>query len=388
MPSIPSHAFSTCNDMDADSPIVNHRIVSFDEGRYRRQIHHFEYYWGLQKGDLHLSSPLNHIELRSDMVDKLKRREWVFMPTQETLKSMKEMASYNMTADLHSRRDCRKEYPDEEHEYDVVPLWMLKRDRPALYVKRGKDVKTFPAPYRRFPRIKSRAHPFLVTFMASKELNCCAAMIYPDKKARSLMSSVGSITTCWRNEPPASFLIGPDVWKHHRHPLSDDGHEASSALRDSRKGNTAEGSVRKTTRAPCRQLKTTTRTTPYAKCDMRPARARGSVLPGPGSESGAEGGMDYDPSDLRAWIDEIARQHKNNVSVWQPTSLDQEAAQDEELARYRLQAVRDAEDALHPDISMNGGGVLLGHAVDRSGYSSNLWAMRTYLTCLWAEDPQ
>ncbi|TRM63460.1 hypothetical protein BD626DRAFT_568859 [Schizophyllum amplum] len=348
MPAIPSHALSTCKDMD-DSPVVNHRLVSLDEGHYRRQIQHFEYYWGLQKGELHLSSPLNHIELRSDMVDKLKRREWTFMPTQETLKSMQEMALYNMTADPHSRRDCRKEFPNEEHEYDVVPLWMLKRDRPALYVNSGKNVKAFPAPYKRFPRIKSRAHPFFVAFMSSAQLDGCAAMIFSDKKARSLSDSVGRIVTCWMNEPPASFLIGPDVWKVHRHPLSDDGHAAKPALRSSRVGNMAEGSL--------------------------------------WLESGAEGGMGYDASDLRAWIDVVARQRESDVSVWEPTWLDQEAAQDEELARYRQLAVRDAEDALHPQTTMNGGGVLFGHGVDRSGYSSNNWAMRTYRTCLWADDP-
>ncbi|TRM63429.1 hypothetical protein BD626DRAFT_271730 [Schizophyllum amplum] len=50
--------------------------------RRPRQIHHIEYYWGLQKGDLSLGSPLNHVELRSDMAEKLYDLGWVLMPTQ------------------------------------------------------------------------------------------------------------------------------------------------------------------------------------------------------------------------------------------------------------------------------------------------------------------
>ncbi|KAL1674749.1 hypothetical protein EV122DRAFT_281744 [Schizophyllum commune] len=58
---INSDAFSTAEEMH-EYPIVNHRIVDLDQGQYRRQIEHFEYYWGLQKGDIDLESPLNHMQ--------------------------------------------------------------------------------------------------------------------------------------------------------------------------------------------------------------------------------------------------------------------------------------------------------------------------------------
>ncbi|TRM63431.1 hypothetical protein BD626DRAFT_547906 [Schizophyllum amplum] len=356
MSTIHSAAFSTFKDIE-ECPVVKHRIVSLDEDHYRGQIDHFEYYWGLQKGDLSLSSLLNHIELRSDIAEKLLALEW----------------------ELH----------DEEYDYDVVPLWMLKRDCPALHVNRPSGVKTFLAPYKRFPRIKSRAHPLFVTFMASGQLDCCAHLIYPDKKATSLVNSVGDIVSSWMKEPPAAFLVGPDVWREHRRSLSDDGQTVNSALRDSRIGDMAEaeGRVRKTTRAPCRQLKTITKTTPYAKCDMRPARARGSVFPRSDVESGGENSMGYDLSGLQTWIESVGRRPGKGTSVWEPTWLDDEAGQDEGLAWYRQEPSRDAEDALHLQTTMNGGGLLLGFGVDRSGYSSNNWAMRTYHTCLWADDP-
>ncbi|TRM63443.1 hypothetical protein BD626DRAFT_568843 [Schizophyllum amplum] len=381
---VPSTAISTHRNVE-ECPVVNHRIVSFDEGHYRRQIEHFEYYWGSQKGDLNLNSPLNHIELRSDMVDRLLKREWILMPRKKTLQAMQQMAEYNKTADVGSRRNYLREFPDDEHEYDMVPLWMLKRDCPTLYVNRKTGVKAFPAPYTRFPRVKSRAHPFFVAFWANRQLNRCAALIYPDKKATMLMWSVGGITACWMKEPPPAFLVGPDVWMEHHHPLSDDGHAARSALQDSRADDTTDGGVRKTTRAPCRQPKSTARPTPYAKCDLRPARARGSVLPRPGIESGKKDNVGYGLSDLRMWIGGVGL--GDCTSIWESTWLDDEAIRDEELARYRQEVWRDAEDALHPQTTMNGGGLILGHGVDRSGYSSNNWAMRTYHVCLWAVDP-
>ncbi|TRM63446.1 hypothetical protein BD626DRAFT_621818 [Schizophyllum amplum] len=384
---IHSTAFSTCKNM-ADCPIVRHRIVSLDQGQYRRQIEHFEYYWGLQKGDLSLSSPLNHIELRSDMLERLNNLDWVFMPTQDTLKLMREISEHNKTADLQSRRNALEELSDEEHEYDVVPLYMLKKGRPTLYADSGNNVKSFRAPYRGFPRIKSRAHPFFVVFMASDAFSCAAGVIYSEKKGKMLLGSVDDIIFCWTKEPPPAFLIGPDVWNQHRHPLSDDGHAAQYALRDSRKGNAAAvRRVRKTTRAPCRQPKSAAAATPYAKCNMRPARLRGSVLPRAGLESGAEGSTGYDLSDLRVWLDAVARQAKVERSVGGPVSLDAETTRDDELARYRQETVRDADDALHPQTTVNGDGLVFGEGVDWSRYSSNNWALRTYGTCLWADDP-
>lgn len=361
--------------------------MSLDESQYRRQVEHFEYYWGLQKGDLSLSSPLNHIELRSGMVEKLIDLEWVLMPTHDTLELMLEISEHNKTADPSSRRHGLREISDEEHEYDVVPLYLLKTGRPTLYISRGADIKAFRAPYKDFPRIRSRAHPFFVAFMAKRQLNGTAALIYSEKKARTLLTSVGRIITCWRNEPPSAFLTGPDVWIPHRHPLSDDGHAARSALRNSREVNAPTARVRKTTRAPCRQLKSAKAALPYAKCDMRPARLRGSVLPRSGLESGGEGGMGYALSDVSVWVDSSACQTNAGSCEWDPTWLDKEAAHDGELARYRQEIVRDAEDALHPQTTMNGGGLLTGNGVDRSRYSSNNWAMRTYRTCLWADDP-
>ncbi|KAI5886879.1 uncharacterized protein SCHCODRAFT_02714794 [Schizophyllum commune H4-8] len=60
MLSIPSESMSACKT-PSTVPIINHRIIALDKGEYRGQIEHFEYHWGMQKGELDLSSPLNHI---------------------------------------------------------------------------------------------------------------------------------------------------------------------------------------------------------------------------------------------------------------------------------------------------------------------------------------
>ncbi|KAI4521686.1 hypothetical protein K525DRAFT_247570 [Schizophyllum commune Loenen D] len=89
-----SQNISTCKEMQ-DLPVTNFRLVDLDPGIYRRQIEHFEYYWGLEKGQVDLSSPVNHVELRQDMAEKLEECDWVLMPTQETIRMVHALAEYN-----------------------------------------------------------------------------------------------------------------------------------------------------------------------------------------------------------------------------------------------------------------------------------------------------
>ncbi|KAI5886936.1 uncharacterized protein SCHCODRAFT_02602659 [Schizophyllum commune H4-8] len=347
-------------------------------------IEHFEYHWGMERGDLSLDSQMNHIKqcrltssalVRSDMVQRLRDSDWVFMPTQDTLQAMYELVQYNMTAPIEARKRFLDVFPDKEYEYDVVPLCMNLKKRAALYAHGGAHIKAFQAPFANLPRIKSRAHPFFVVFMSSELLDGCAVHVMPMDRAELLMSSAGRIVSCWMKEPPATFLVGPDVWKQHRHPLSDDGKEARTALGDSRRANVSPMRLRRSTRAPCRQQKVATSVKPYARYDLRPTRTRGSALPRSGFESGEEDDhFAYDIADLRAWVDKVER--RRGASSWPATWIDKEAADDDMLARYRRESARDADDALHPQTTRSGGGVaLVGH--DRSRYSSNNWAMRT-----------
>ncbi|KAL1713960.1 hypothetical protein EV715DRAFT_210573 [Schizophyllum commune] len=401
MASILSDAFST-NKKIHGCPVVNHTILDLDPGQYRRQIEHYEYYWGLEKGDINLESPLNHIQLRADMSERLKKREWVFMPTPDTLKAIHCMAVHNKTASIHERRHCLRELPAQEYEYDFVPLHLLDcGGHPPLYVKHGRSSRAIRAPYTSMPRIRSQAHPLFVIFMASRILNSSCALVMPEDQAKALMSPLSKIILCWLNEPPEEWYMGADVWRPHRHPLSDDGCEVRTTLCASRKGNVAqEGKVRRSTRAPCRQPKTKARATskPYARLDARHPSQRTSALPYPGVESGddLEGGMARDRADIIAWIDDAASSQVGGVASrrrtrascsWPSTWLEAEEKEDAELASYRRERARDADNALNPTTNvLLSSGLIIGNGIDWSGYSSNNWAYRIHGVCLLGED--
>ncbi|KAI4521679.1 hypothetical protein K525DRAFT_284689 [Schizophyllum commune Loenen D] len=345
-----------------NNPIVNHRIIDLDAGQYRRQIEYLEYYWGMEKGDLILDSQMNHIE--------------------HTLNSMYELAQYNATAPLEARKCFLDAFPVKEYEYDVVPLRMLTKKRATLYAHRGAHLRAFQAPFENLPRIKSRAHPFFVILMASERLDATAICVMPTDRAKLLIRAAGRIVDQWSDEPPSAFLVGRDVWKQHRHPLSDDGHEARTASGNSRAVNFSPMRLRRSTRAPCCQQKVATSSKPYTRYDFRPAHARGSALSRPGLEFGEEDArVIYDIADIRAWVDKIER--RRAASTWPANWIDKEAADDDMLARYRRESVRDADDALHPQTTYNGGGIILVVSQDHSRFSSNHWAMRASETCLW-----
>ncbi|KAL1674761.1 hypothetical protein EV122DRAFT_281757 [Schizophyllum commune] len=371
---IPSGALSIHKDVRTNV-LVNHRLIDLDEGCYRRQFEHFEYYWGMEKGELNLHSPLNHIELREDMISALKNLEWTLMPTKVTLDAMHRMAEYNKTSDLHSRKHFLKEFPAQFYEYDLVPLFYLKH-RTTLYADRGGTIKAYRTPYRTLPRLRSRAHPFFVAFLAHRQLMKCSALVMPEAKARALMRSVGRIVRCWRGQPPLDFLVGDEaVWEMHRHPLSDDGHASLPPLQQSSKGNTTPGvKTRSMTRAPCRQAKVSAvATKPYARLNPLPADKRGSALPRPGLISGDDNERDTtcQPSAIRAWLADILSADACSA----PTDISPRS--DKTLTQYQREAARDAQDALNPHINkLNPSGLLIGNGIDWSRWSSNNWAMR------------
>ncbi|KAL1660229.1 hypothetical protein GGF50DRAFT_91419 [Schizophyllum commune] len=377
-----SQDISTCREMQ-DLPVTNFRLVDLDPGLYRRQIEHFEYYWGLEKGQVDLTSPLNHVELRQDMAEKLKEEcDWVLMPTQETIRAVHSMAEYNMTAGLRARKNIMKELGQGPFEYDFVPLYLLQ-SRPQVYVKDGSRIKAKRTPYKAMPRLRSQAHPLFVVWFASMQLDSCAALVMEEDRARALMDSVGDIVTCWLEEPPEEFLIGEDVWREHRHPLSDDGGDVALILGGKK--------LRKTTRAPCKQGKTGKVAKPYARLDPRSPNRR-CALPRPGIRSSDDQGSTRYTSDesteLRAWIDGVMRDTNIDRSLKDFLSTVDEAQRDATLASYREEVARDAADALNPSHSvLLSSGLVIGNGLDWSGYSSNNWAMRVHGICLLGNEP-
>ncbi|KAI5886890.1 uncharacterized protein SCHCODRAFT_02554005, partial [Schizophyllum commune H4-8] len=373
-----SQDISTCRNMHS-LPVTDFRLVDLDPGLYRRQIEHFEYYWGLEKGQVDLASSLNHVELRQDMAEKLEDCDWVIIPTQEIIRTVHALAEYNMTAGLRARKNILRELGQGPFEYEFVPLYLLQR-RPQLFVDDGSRIKAKRAPYKAMPCLRSLAHPLFVIWFASMQLDSCAALVMEEDRARALMDSVGNIVMCWLEEPPEEFLVGQDVWRQHRHPLSDDGHEAVLTL--------GGENTRRTTRALCKQRKTGKVARPYARLDPRSPNRR-CALPRPGTRSDDEqGSTQYTSMEHRAWLDGVARETNIDPTPHNSLSTEDETRQDVLLAGYREEIARDAADALNPSHSvLLSSGLIIGNGLDWSGYSSNNWAMRVHGICLLGKEP-
>ncbi|KAI4517435.1 hypothetical protein K525DRAFT_228622, partial [Schizophyllum commune Loenen D] len=252
-PSIISTSISTQEDMDA-LPTIDYRLINLDTGYYRRQMEHFEYYWGMEKGALDLFTPLNHIQLRSDMAERMDQSLWAILPTKKTLDAINALTDFNTTAGMKKRTHFTEELPEQEYEYEFLSLCGTKRDRPSMYLKRGSTVRTIKKAYSKMPRIRSRAHPLFVIFHAYHQI--LSGYSLSGAKAERLIHLTSAVIRPWNKSPPVEFTVGPDVWQKHRHPSSDDGSVARAQLKtcNPSRGQRPERAARKSTRAPSPQL--------------------------------------------------------------------------------------------------------------------------------------
>ncbi|KAI5831818.1 hypothetical protein K523DRAFT_335198 [Schizophyllum commune Tattone D] len=383
-PSIPSTSISTQKDLNA-LPIIQYRLVNFDAGYFRRQMEHLEYYWGLQKGELDLSTPLNHIQLRSDMADRMEKSDWALLPNKKTLDAMNALSDFNKTAAV----DKRKRFT-EEYEYEFLPLHIAKRDRPSIYLKRGSTVRTINKAYSKVPRIRSRAHPLFVLFcMTDHILTGFSSLSQP--KCDRLVRTVTATLRRWVYSPPAEFLVGPDVWAEHRHPSSDDGSVARAKLTSCKPTRTKRTTraVRRSTHAPSPQPKTAqAKSSIYDYMRNPPSLPKSPVLPrsARASDSGSSDSdvnVVFSAVDLRSWLDSIGPASKTRRALPPISSADSI------LSRYRKEPARAPADALRGTLLQRHGGLYGGggYASCRYIYSSNDWAMHIYDQCLWSSNP-
>ncbi|TRM63477.1 hypothetical protein BD626DRAFT_272258 [Schizophyllum amplum] len=383
--SIPSYAISSRKDALNTGDIVNHRLAHFDAGKFRRQVEHLEYYWGLEKGTLDLATPLNHVQVCPDMAKRMDAFEWTLMPTKETVAAMMDFVTFNKTADVHSRM-VFTELPEVDYEYEFVPLIMLEDDRrPTLYVDDGKTITALRAPYKKMPRIRSRAHPLFVVFMSEDRITSSAFQTLPEKKAMALMDTCFAITRSWKHRPPLEFLVGPDVWQKHRHPLSDDGSVARLDLTNTKtKRATKESRVRKTTAAPCRQPKSgRSRQTMYDSTippkHLKRSSGRSIAVLHDDEQKTCDAA---DPQEIGKWVNDIQCEALTTSAARgdsEPT--------DAQLAEYRREAARDPANALRFRNGFCHAGLIYGADTDYSAFSSNDWAMLAYHRALWSSEP-
>ncbi|KAL1750762.1 hypothetical protein FB107DRAFT_294363 [Schizophyllum commune] len=345
-------ALLTQEDMDA-LPVVSFRLVDLDAGLYRRQI-----------GELDLATPLNHIECA-----------WTLVPTRQVLNTLSTLGEVNS-----------KLLPEKVYEYEFVPLTMKDHERPPLFVNDGTSVKKMRAPYTRFPRIKSRAHPLFVAFCADTRFTSYETS--ERSKVGRLAALIDDIIHPWRVPPPLEFVIGPDVWKPHRHPLSDDGSEARAAVSTVNHENPRQPLrvLRRSTRAPYPKAKAPDSRPSIYDYRLKPTCPKSAVLPRGGLSGQTDitdgRGTEYITRDVRPWLDEVYREANGDTG-------DGDDVQDAYLDAYEREVARNPENALKPTKHTSIGRVLKcgAYVKDRSGYSSNDWAIYLYGKCLWSSKP-
>ncbi|KAL1703151.1 hypothetical protein EV121DRAFT_292580 [Schizophyllum commune] len=380
---------STQRNMDA-LPIVNYRLIDFDSGLYRRQIEHFEYYWGIERGEIDLSSPLNHVQLRSDMAERMNKSEWALVPSKRIIDIIHALSEYNKAADPHKRKRFTEELPEQEYEYEFVPLHIATRDRPSMYLKRGSTIRTINKAYSKMPRIRSHAHPLFVVFRADRLILTGYPSLSKVKLDR-LTQMTSAVLYHWLRSPPVEFLVGPDVWAEHRHPSSDDGSVARARLGTCNpdKAKRPARSRRKATRAPSPAPKSReNRPSIYDYARHPPPRPKSPALPRStrasesGSSTSSDAGTSFSAADLRVWLSSISPSKTRRAP---PPSSGRDAG----LSRYRKEPARAPADALRVSMFYVFGGLVVGgdDGNNRAVYSSNDWARHNYRTCLWSSSP-
>ncbi|KAL1754367.1 hypothetical protein FB107DRAFT_249532 [Schizophyllum commune] len=378
---IASQDISSKKNMDS-VPLVDYRLMDLDAGKYKRQIEHYEYYWGLQRGQLDLETPLNHLQLRSDVAKKLDKQEWVIVPTQETMDTMIALSRHNQSQDVDSRRAFTEVLPEVEYEYEFVPLYISEQRRPSLYIKQGNTTTVVRPPFTQMPRIKSRAHPLFVIFRSEDVLSLFISK--PNTRQRQLTLAAGAVIYRWIQPPPPEFLVGRNVWKGHRHPLSDDGSEVRAQLKANKPARTraVPRATRRSTRAPSQQPKTQTRPSIYDR-QQRPIKQMTSALPVYKLSGRTESSDGLSEPEVIDWMSSVEAQ-----ADAPPCPSPGFAAEDSLLADYQKERARDPANALRLTAFYNTGGMVVGaRGSDRSRYSSNDWAMHVYSTCLWSNKP-
>ncbi|KAJ3990634.1 hypothetical protein F5050DRAFT_1716741, partial [Lentinula boryana] len=141
---------STC--AENAQPIQSFRLFT---GIFYCEITELEFYWGLEKGELDLWSPLN---LRADVGRLILSWELALVPTNEVMHTILYIAKDNRKRNLDQRRRCFEVLPPGEYEYSLVPVQKIP---PSLFLL--KDHSTSPEKLEivppHYPKVKLNVHP-------------------------------------------------------------------------------------------------------------------------------------------------------------------------------------------------------------------------------------
>ncbi|KAJ7600542.1 hypothetical protein C8J56DRAFT_11381 [Mycena floridula] len=221
---------------------VNKVASCIDNNEWRAddpQIHSIEFSWGIPKDSLNLDCPLNRLSVRSDLKQLLLRGQCALVPKLADLREMEIAQEKNAQCALSERQSYLtvrgptvreifeltnpQQFP---HESSELRLFSLSKSIRPFYVRRiDKSGQSTYEPFdiddwENSPRIKATAHPFFITYFAHESL----ILAKPSSNAPFNAYGIAfSVWLLWTNAAPKSFITVPDVWKEHRHPLSDNG---------------------------------------------------------------------------------------------------------------------------------------------------------------------
>ncbi|KIK66030.1 hypothetical protein GYMLUDRAFT_38505 [Collybiopsis luxurians FD-317 M1] len=150
-------AISTYSDIRDLQPVQRFRLAV--ENDYRCPIKTLDYWWGFQRGQIHLFSELNLVSVRADVANLLWRKDVALVPAPSLLQKMLEFMKGQFFIDIDCRRSCFEILPLQEYEYKLLPL---NESGPPIFVLDSKrtHLQRIEFPYTNLPPLKLDLYPF------------------------------------------------------------------------------------------------------------------------------------------------------------------------------------------------------------------------------------
>ncbi|KAJ7593249.1 hypothetical protein C8J56DRAFT_1128424 [Mycena floridula] len=193
----------------------------------QKKIQSLEFCWGLPRDSLALDCPLNRLSVRSDLKQLLIDGKCILVPKRDALREILQYSKKNQKCSLSERESYLMRFPQESLELRLLPLSFTE----PLYVHQVNEsgqptfqlfnIQNWEKP-ELVPAIRASAHPFFIINFAHE----CVRLTRRNVVSKVPFLEYGDILriwVAWIHGAPKSFTIGPDVWKEHRHPLSDNG---------------------------------------------------------------------------------------------------------------------------------------------------------------------
>ncbi|KAJ3968863.1 hypothetical protein EV361DRAFT_951962 [Lentinula raphanica] len=210
--------------VDGVQPIQNFRLFT---GPFHAQATDLEFFWGLEKGELDLWSPLNCISVRADVARLFLDWELGLIPSHNVLKTLADTIEENIDSPIDQRRCCFEVLPPGEYEYDLVPL---QKDSPChLFVigDGSNPSQQLDLDLPHFPRVRLNVHPAFAFVHAAYQLY---PSVHENRQYYRPMAWL-SILCCERAS--REFRARPDVRVLPRHVLGQEDDQNSSEFDDS-----------------------------------------------------------------------------------------------------------------------------------------------------------